>query len=171
MSKHYFKASLAKGDLGEAKLLKLFPALIKLDGRHGDLMLGDAKIELKTDFYDSNKTANFFIERYSDAAVGSPGGPWQAKAHGCQYFVYQFLNCGSGWVFSTDEVVTALDSIISTIKPVEVKNVRWTTIGFKVPRAELTPLCLLSWRLDKQKPVLFTCVSQLFYKLLLPLRE
>lgn len=133
-------------------LLNAFPALKKLDGRHGDVILGEDKVEIKTDFYDSTKTSNFFIERYSDMRVCSPGGPWQAQAHGCKYFVYQFLNCGSGWLFAVDALVPVLDKVIATIKPTEVKNVRWTTLGFKVPRVAIESQALLSWRLNTPKP-------------------
>lgn len=128
-------------------------------------MLGEDKVEIKTDFYDSTKTGNFFIERYSDMRVCSPGGPWQAVQHGCKYFVYHFLNCGSGWLFSTDDLVPVLDKVIATIKPTEVKNVRWTTIGFKVPRAAIELEALLSWRLEGGVPKLLNGDAKLFQKL------
>jgi len=160
VSKHNFKASLNKGNLGEAELLTLFSAMTKLDGRHGDLQLGSYKVELKTDYYLHKPGGNFFMERYSDVNVGSPGGPWQARVHGCKYFVYYFINSGVGYVWNVEGLVTALDALIGTLQPVEVKNVRWVTVGFKVPRTSLPAQFSFS---VKNKVAVFTCGDQALY--------
>ena len=94
-----FQADLKRGQQGEQDFLKLFTKLVGTDGRKGDILAPDGKIELKTDFYPMSQTPNFFIERYSSIEVLSPGGPWQAKAHGCKYFVYYYTSDKQGFVF------------------------------------------------------------------------
>lgn len=141
-----FHSDLARGKTGETTFLLLFNKLQPTDGRTGDFLTpGGEKLELKTDSYSFNKTGNFFIERYSSIEVLSPGGPWQAKAHGCKYFAYYYINEQVGWVWETDALVLALDSIVGTLKPTEVKNRKWTTVGFKVPRTALQNLALFSF--------------------------
>lgn len=135
-----FQADLKRGQAGEAEFLRLFSKLVGTDGRKGDIVAPDGKIELKTDFYPLSKTANFFIERYSSLEVFSPGGPWQAAAHGCKYFVYYYTSDKLGYVFLVDDLLKQLEKLESGFKPVEVRNKKWTTIGYKVPRGMLKPL-------------------------------
>lgn len=135
MSKPNFKRDLGTGQQGETAFHKLFSRLQKTDGRKGDFVAPDGSvIELKTDMYGMQKTPNFFIERFSSLETQSPGGPWQAKAHGCEFFVYFYLPDKVGYVWLLGNLLPQLEALISQLKPVEVKNVRWTTIGYKVPR-------------------------------------
>lgn len=137
-----FQADLKRGQAGERDFLQLFTALVGTDGRKGDIVAPDGKIELKTDFYSMSKTPNFFIERYSSVEVGSPGGPWQAKAHGCKYFVYYYAGDKCGYVFLVDDLLKQLEALeaAAKLKPTEVRNKKWTTVGYKVPRASLQPI-------------------------------
>lgn len=136
-----FHKDLQAGKLGETAFANLFIGLRSTDGRKGDFTTPDgAVVELKTDMYSMQKTGNFFMERFSSIEVGSPGGPWQAAAHGCEYFVYWYAADQVGFVWRTADLVKQLDAIIGTLKPVEVRNKRWTTVGFKVPRTMLAPL-------------------------------
>jgi len=148
MSKKIFKFhdNLKQGKAGETKLLALFKGLIATDGRKGDMMLTNQKVELKTDNYPESSTNNFFFERYSNAEKGTDGGPWQAQAHGCKWFVYYFTASELGYVFDVDMLVDALNksSLMQGLKPVEVRNIRWTTVGFKVPRTAVAPVFV--WR-------------------------
>lgn len=141
--KHFHK-DLAKGKAGEAAFAKLCPKLSRTDGRAGDFSTPDGVVvELKTDSYSMQATANFFIERYSSVDVGSPGGPWQAAAHGCKYFVYFYSTEGVAFVFDVQELIGQLEPLLGTLKPVEIRNHRWTTVGFKVPREWLRPLTII----------------------------
>lgn len=137
-----FQADLKRGQDGEKQFLALFTKLVGTDGRRGDIVAPDGKIELKTDFYKLADTPNFFIERYSSVEVMSPGGPWQAKAHGCKYFVYYYAGDRQGYIFLTDDLVRELEvlEVAGRLKPVEVRNKKWTTVGYKVPRSLLTPV-------------------------------
>lgn len=137
-----FQADLNRGQRGELDFLKLFTKLVGTDGRKGDILAPDGKIELKTDFYPMTSTPNFFIERYSSVEVLSPGGPWQAKAHGCKYFVYYYTVDGYGYIFETDSLIKQLEKLENNFKPVEVRNKKWTTIGYKVPRELLKPVAV-----------------------------
>lgn len=140
-----FKADLARGAVGQNWFLQRFPGLKQTDGRKGDFTAPDgSKIELKTDSYAMGKTANFFIERFSSIEVGSPGGPWQAVAHGCDWFVYLYASNSTGFIFSCPDLLKQLEAIESTLKPVNVRNVRWTTVGYKVPRALLMPVAIFT---------------------------
>lgn len=139
-----FQADLKRGQQGEQDFLKLFTKLVGTDGRKGDIVAPDGKIELKTDFYPMTTTPNFFIERFSSVEVLSPGGPWQAAAHGCKYFVYYYTTAGYGYIFDTQDLVQQLEKLEGKLKPIEVKNRRWTTIGYKVPRELLKPIAVFN---------------------------
>lgn len=134
---HFFHKSNKQGKLGEARIAALFQGLVGTDGRKGDLLLGDAKVEVKTDFYAHKPGGNFFIERYSDIAKGKPGGPWQAAEHGCAYYLYYFMNSDIGYCFKLDNLLGQLHALEPSLSPVEVRNVRWTTVGYKVPHTSL----------------------------------
>lgn len=137
-----FANDLKRGQAGEHQFLTIFKALIGTDGRKGDIVTPDGnKIELKTDFYPMHKTKNFFIERYSSLEVHSPGGPWQAKQHGCKWFVYYYTADKTGFIFETDNLLTQLDKLESNLTPVHIKNRKWTTIGYKVDRSLLLYTC------------------------------
>lgn len=136
-----FKADLERGLQGQIAFMRLFANLTASDGKRGDLTCPDGhKIELKTDSYDANKTANFFIERYSSIERGSPGGPWQAAQHGCKYFVYYFSLNQRGYVFAVDDLLKQLTAVESKLTPVNIRNKSWTTVGYKVPRSSLQPI-------------------------------
>lgn len=141
-----FQTDLKRGQAGERDFLALFTKLVGTDGRKGDILAPDGKIELKTDFYPMTSTPNFFIERYSSVEVLSPGGPWQAKAHGCKYFVYYYTVDGYGYIFDTDALVAQLEAMEATakLKPAEVRNRKWTTVGYKVRREQLQPLAVFT---------------------------
>lgn len=141
-----FQLDLKRGQAGERDFLQLFTALVGTDGRKGDIIAPDGKIELKTDFYPMSTTPNFFIERYSSVEVLSPGGPWQAKAHGCKYFVYYYTVDGYGYVFEVDALLQQLEAMEATakFKPTEVRNKKWTTVGYKVPREALKPIAVFT---------------------------
>lgn len=139
-----FQADLKRGQAGEADFLKMFSKLVGTDGRKGDIVAPDGKIELKTDFYPMTQTPNFFIERYSSVEVLSPGGPHQAKLHGCKYFVYYYTSSKTGYVFLVDDLLQQLEKLEPTLKPVEVRNRKWTTIGYKVQRELLKPYAVFN---------------------------
>lgn len=140
---HIFKKSLAAGQAGEKAILALWPELQPLDGREGDFVLPDGKkVELKTDSYSHDKTGNFFIEVYSDVDKGKVGGPAQADMHNCFYFAYFFPSHGICYVFETKKLLEQLKTV-PLGRPVEIRNVRWTTVGHKVPRTLLTPVFVL----------------------------
>lgn len=135
-----FQKDLQRGLAGQQAFAKLFVNVRHTDGKRGDLTVNGAKIELKVDFYDMDKTSNFFIERYSSLQTFSPGGPWQAASHECDYFVYMYMMQMTGFVFAVPNIVKQLEAIEKQLKPVEVKNKSWTTMGYKVPRQALKPL-------------------------------
>jgi hypothetical protein len=140
-----FHADLARGHKGEAAFLARFPGLMATDGKKGDLVAPDgSKIELKTDYYPMSKTVNYFIERFSSLETLSPGGPWQASKHGCDYFVYYYTVDKQGFVFKVADLVAQMEVLEKTLTPVEVKNVRWTTLGYKVPRKLLIPYAVFN---------------------------
>lgn len=136
-----FKKDLQRGLVGQQMFNKLFPKLVQTSGRSGDFEFNGDKFELKVDYYDLNKSPNFFIERYSKLDLFSPGGPWQADAHECKYFVYLYIGALEGYIFNTKDLIVQLEPIISNLKPVEVRNKSWITVGYKVPRGLLKPIC------------------------------
>jgi hypothetical protein len=145
---HKFHKSLGAGKAGETAFLLLASKhgleLTQTDGRSGDFVDSTGhKYELKTDSYSHDKTENFFIETFSDVDKLKVGGPAQALAHGCKYYCYYFPSHQLVYVFDTANLLQQL----STLKmgPVKyIKNVRWTTTGFAVPRKSLSPITILN---------------------------
>ena len=138
---HYFHKSLQNGKKGELQFLELAKScnwlLTQTDGRAGDFVTQSGeKVELKTDSYDHDSTGNLFIEFYSDIDKGKLGGPAQAQMHGCKYFVYFFSKNKIAYVFDVDDLCKQLLTI-DLGKPKDIRNVRWTTRGYAVPRTLL----------------------------------
>ncbi len=144
---HYFSKSLKAGKAGEKAFQELAEScgiiLTQTSGRKGDFTDETGAIwEVKSDSYDMQKTENFFIERYSNASKGTPGGPYQAQEHGCKYFVYFFPLNNIAYVFETVDLLAQL--LVTPLgNPVDIRNVGHTTIGFKVPRVSLLPKFIL----------------------------
>lgn len=145
---HFFHKSLAIGKAGEAIILKLAAdngfILTATDGRSGDAVdqHGD-KFEFKTDSYDMHATGNLFLEWYSNVDKGTPGGPMQALLHDCRYFVYYFSKNKVAFVYDTKDLCDQLQKI-DLGKPIYIKNIKWQTLGYKVPRAKLKELMIWS---------------------------
>lgn len=142
MSKLFdFKTQLAVGDLGEQTFARHYPKATRLDGRKGDFELPDGrKVELKTDSYSPDRTPNFFMERYSSFEKKSPGGPWQAKLHGVELFVYGFASDSFRYWFETNKLVEWLEANEPSYRPMMVRNKGWQALGLLVPRASLKHL-------------------------------
>ena len=133
------------GELGEIIIAEKFKdRLIRIDGLCDDFISSknNEKIELKTDYYDMNKTCNFFIERWGDYTNRLNGGPWQAIEHKCKYYMYFFKKNGIYYIFDTERLVKRLDNIISTLHLIFVMNSKWKTAGYKIDRSLLTDLVL-----------------------------
>jgi hypothetical protein len=137
MSTWFFKTQLRLGQMGEMMFEQAFQGKYeKLDGKGSDFRCTSTGvgIELKTDFWSLASTPNFFIERWSDVEKKKPGGPWQALEKGSTRFYYFYVPDLTLFEFDTASLVSALEPIIVSIKPFDVKNERWTTQGFRVPR-------------------------------------
>lgn len=137
-----FAAQLRQGKKGEAFVERHWPHPIR---RHEVLRGPDyvdstgAIIEVKSDSYDMDKTANFFMERFSDGAKQTPGGPWQAMQKGVTCFVYLFLQ-NRTW-FRFDDVPALCGRLEGLVLPlVGIPNRGYTTMGMKVPRESLKDL-------------------------------
>lgn len=133
-----FKKSLAAGQSGEELFDLADSDFTRTDGYKGDFInkKTGAKLELKTDSYDINRTPNVFMERWSDKAKEKPGGPWQAKEHGCSIYAYYFLKNGIVFYYDIDRLINILES--KKRCQVWIRNRAWITSGYKVKREELT---------------------------------
>ncbi len=141
---HNFNASLQKGKLGEKWLFEHWPhpGLEVLDGRKSDFIdiRTRRRVELKTDSYDMNNTGNFFIEQWSDVDKMKPGGPQQALLHNSELWVYLFIQNKTYFVFETQELVDFMKENAHKYPLVTINNRSWTTVGLKVPRADVAHL-------------------------------
>jgi len=137
----------------------LFPdEWCRIDGKKGDLLTKEhpllpnpIKIELKTDNHDKalaafteKRTPNEFHERYSNIDKLSNGGPWQATENNCPIFIY-FYTCGDIRLMSmyrTDKLLARLEEILAAnkYKSHRVFNKGYTTLGYAIPRSELSDL-------------------------------
>lgn len=148
-----FKDDLKRGHGGEHKFYNRFAASVThLDGRNADFEINKTgeTVELKTDYYDMNKTPNFFIERYSHD--DKPGGPWQAASKNITYYIYTFDKCGTVFVFNTNQLVRRLEKICKDLSLVDVPNTGYTTRGYRVERESLESIMLTCEEIGLIKP-------------------
>lgn len=132
-----FHETLKVGKQGEDLFHKLNPSLKREDGLIFDFKNEkDKTIELKSDYYDMNKTKNFFIERYS--YQNKNGSPWQAMLNKVDYFAYFYVKNKICYVFDTVKMVKELDGIIPSLEKIKIGNDGYETIGYKIPRNLLT---------------------------------
>lgn len=132
-----FSASLKVGQVGETLFFSANCAhLKKEDGRLRDFSYKDSGegIELKSDCWSMKDTPNFFMERWSNVAKQSPGGPWQSLANGTKYFIYFYMANLTYFCFEVSELCRFLDANIDKLEAKEVQNVKYTTLGYRVPR-------------------------------------
>lgn len=109
------------------------------------------KLELKTDSYDSRRTPNFFMERYSDVARKTPGGPWRALKDKVDIFCYLFAQNRTWYEFRRiPELVEELNKLTKDMEITHIKNRTWVTGGFLIPREALLNLCTVhTWEMKK----------------------
>jgi len=134
-----FKQQHAVGASGEKLFLLNYQGSTQGDGRKVDLVFEGETVELKTDSYSMDDTANFFMERYSDVDTLKEGGPWRAVD--CDWFVYLFINQKTFFWFRPKELCAFLDEYTKDKKPKMIPNKGWTTVGFTVPRKLCEPFC------------------------------
>ncbi len=140
-----FFESKKDGQKGEKLFLEL--NLDKLDAADGykfDFTLKDSdrKVELKSDYYDSDKTENFFMERYSNFQDKSNGGVWQSAENGVHYYVYFFVKNKHAYVFKVKDLVKKLNEICDEKDLIFIPNKTWVTAGYKVNRKLLEDVLL-----------------------------
>lgn len=139
-----FKKQYAVGQQGAAVFEAHWPSrVLHHEDRRGPDYV-DARgriIELKCDTYSMTDTPHAFLERWGNLQRGTPGGPWAASEKGCTTFVYLYLPDRVWLVFEDlGALVKRLDLVTRQMKPVRIANKSWVTVGFKVPRSELTDL-------------------------------
>ena len=135
-----FEDSLKKGDYGEKIFYDYFKdKLEKQDGIVHDFKIKntDIYIELKSDYYDIDKTENFFIEKYSDKNRNKYGGPWQALLNNNKYYIYFFVKNKILFIFDTQKLIDKLNNVIEDLEEIDIINQSWLTTGYKVKREVL----------------------------------
>jgi hypothetical protein len=138
-----FKTQLRVGQVGEIVFHEAnCKDVIRLDGKEGDFEYRSdgSKLELKTDFWRMEDTPNMFIERYSNKEKQTPGGPYQALTHGCEWFVYFYVANLTYFKFNTQALVDRLDGLLPTLTPTDIVNKSHVTQGYRVPREAICDL-------------------------------
>lgn len=143
-TKPNFHADLAVGQAGERELIALAAkhnvVLTQTDGRKGDLLDVDGNLwEVKSDGYDHDRTVNFFLEIMSDVDKGKLGGPAQALMNNCKYYAYFFVKNRIAYIFDTADLIEQMKRV-NLGQQKQIRNVRWTTIGYATPRSLFKPL-------------------------------
>lgn len=147
-----FKRDLETGKAGELAVQKLWPEIELLNGKGADFKLPDGTLgEIKHDTYAHNKTENMFMEYLGSIESGKYGGVWKAELDECDWFVYYFSNPGIAYVFDVHDLLRQINTYILTQSPklIEIRNKRWTTVGYKIPRSALTPVRVLHSKVPK----------------------
>lgn len=138
-----FNPSLRIGQVGETLFFNAHcNELKKEDGKLRDFsysISGDG-VELKSDYWPMKDTPNLFIERYSNVEKKSPGGPYQSLANGTRYFIYFYLYDLTYFVFDTAQLCSFMDDNAHRFESKLVENLKYSTLGYRVPRAEVMHL-------------------------------
>lgn len=132
-----FQKQLAFGDKGEDFFVKCYKkrGAKKVAIREYDMIIdGDKSVELKSDSYPMSKTENFFFERYRNKETKKAGGPWQSNEHGCEYFVYCYIQDKTFFWFKTSDLCKFLNKIIKKYPAKQIRNKGWSCIGYCIPR-------------------------------------
>ena len=142
-----FNEQLEVGDVGESDFKSYYSVLSPVKSKEYaiDFTIKNNKtVELKTDSYDMNDTENFFMEKISDINSGKLGGIFRAKQDNIDFFVYYFLKNKKFFWFHVPQVYDRVQEIIDTKKPhlKTIKNKRWTTHGYALPRVLFQDLVL-----------------------------
>lgn len=148
---HQFHKSLKIGKDAETLWLSLMAEkhpeyrIVQTDGRNHDFTIespfGPFTVELKSDSYDMEKTANVFMERYSNWDKRSPGGPWQAAAKGIDLYTYWFVKNKIMLTFSVNKLILALEAMqLDERKLIPIVNRGFITKGYKIERAQLADI-------------------------------
>lgn len=144
-----WKKQLDFGKSAERDFLSLYhePLILSPNLKHDFTVISTGeRLELKTDDWEMSNTPNFFLERYSNHFEETPGGPWRARKHRVNRFVYYFIRDGVYFEFKDLKKLCArADKYIRAkkLKPIFIKNVGWITSGYKIPRDELADLYIV----------------------------
>lgn len=142
------------GDIGESDFVKVYENLKPKKSEANfqiDFTLSNGKtVELKTDSYDMERTPNFFMEQMTISGKNSNlGGPWRAKEHKLDYFVYYFLKNKSFFWYEPKPLCKFLDKFVEEykLKPISIPNKDsrgnyYEALGFKIPRDSIIHLLL-----------------------------
>lgn len=133
-----FKKQLRQGNIGEALFFKAHDGILEKlppPGPDFRVMGTEDLVEVKTDSWAMEASPNFFFERFSDKAKGSPGGPWQALSKGAKWFCYFYAPNLTYFRFETAALVEHLAAHEGTYKSRDIPNSTYTTYGYLVPRA------------------------------------
>lgn len=143
--KNNFKDDLERGQEIERQVGRAM-GWTKLSGFYADFKRNDGLlIELKADFYNPNKTGNFFFEVYSNLEHKTTGGPWRAKQNGCSLYCYYFVKTKQLYTLNLDSLLSYLEEHIKTHSPymLKIENESWITTGFLMPITLLKPFYTL----------------------------
>lgn len=142
-----FKKQLEIGKQGQQIFLSGYhETLLPLTGRNTDFRIESGPnagklLELKSDQYAHDATANFFLERWSVHEKKAPGGPWQSLLKGCHVFVYLYAADGIYYQFEDLQALIArVQDRMPQSKLIRIPNKGYTTTGWKVPRSMLEDL-------------------------------
>lgn len=185
MKTYDFTKDLYKGQMGEAWFLEMFRQfLIRTDGKSGDFIVraDGEKLELKSEFYVTAspggralefrtamsipnppsgwpQTPNLAVERFSSVKARTPGGPWQAKSHGAEYYAHFYVGDGRVFAFRTDDMLGFMRASLKEnprrYKTFRCNNSGYITAGYLVPRAAVKHLEIRgmfpAWKAERAK--------------------
>ncbi len=137
-----FKKQIGVGNVGESLFLKTYAGSIKSTDLKYDFTYNGKTVELKTDTYPMEKTANYFMEQYGSIEDKKLGGPWRAAQDNVDFFVYLYLADKKFFWFETKALKEFLDKQILSMRGKSVWNKGYTTFGFAVPRDILEHLVI-----------------------------
>lgn len=137
-----FQKQLKVGNKGESQFLEFYnkEKPIKSINRDFDFLLGDKKVELKTDTYSG--TENFFIEKIGSNVTNKKGSVWFCVEKEIDFFVYFFIKTKTFYWFNPKILSSFLDKTIDNYETRRVQNYTWHSIGYLVPIKDIEHLVI-----------------------------
>lgn len=137
-----FKKQLDVGNIGEQLFLDTYEGAVKSTDLKYDFLIGDTKVELKTDSWRMEDTPNFFMEKISNSNKNSIGGPYRAMQDNIDFFVYLFIKDNVFFWFDSKRLCRTLDRLTKNMKYHKIWNRSYDTLGHLIPRDSVKHLVI-----------------------------
>lgn len=141
-----FEEDFTVGRANELRIVARWPDQLELlDGKKGDFKVrkNGKVVELKTERRSQSDTPNLAVERWSCAEAKTPGGPWQALAHGAERYCVLWQPDNVLYLYDTAAFVARTEEYLvdnpgcrrfRVVNESRHQGYQYVTEGYLVPR-------------------------------------